>query len=129
MLLNKNSFKINNVSMSPYLLQIEFERAKLWGPDTGRNLKGITTGTYMGVVPKFKLTCKKMTQTELETIAPILDSAFQSTTYYDPILKQETTITTYTGDWSTLNKNTFTNVAKANESFDISVIGTQPRIY
>ena len=129
MFLNKNSFKINNVSMGPYLLQIEFGRNKLWGPDTGRNLKGKTVGTYKGVVPKFKLTFRKLTQLELETLAPILDSAWQSTNYYDPILKSQTTIQTYTGDWATLNKTTFTNVAKANESFDISVIGTDPKIY
>ena len=129
MFLNKNSFKINNIIMGDYLLQIEYERNKLWGPDTGRNLKGITSGTYMGVVPKFKLTFKKLTQTELELIAPILDSAFQTTEYYDPILKSQSSITTYTGDWTTLNKNTFTNIAKANESFDISVIGTEPRLY
>ena len=42
MLLNKNAFKINNVSLGPYLLQIEFQRNKLWGDDTGRNLKGKT---------------------------------------------------------------------------------------
>lgn len=129
MLINKDAFKINNVSMAQYLLQIEFQRNKLWADDTGRNLKGKTSGTFLGVVPKFKLTFKKLTQQQLETIAPILDSAFQNTNYYDPILKSQTTIQTYTGDWSTLNKNTFTNVAKANESFDISVIGTEPRLY
>lgn len=129
MLLNKNSFKINNVSMAEYILQIEFERNKLWAGDTGRNLRGKTTGTYLGVVPKFRLTFKKLTQAQLEYLAPILDSAFQSTNYYDPILKQQSTISTYTGDWKTLNKNTFSNVAKANESFDISVIAVEPRLY
>lgn len=129
MLLNKDAFKINNVSMAPYLTQIEFGRNKLWGPDTGRNLRGKTTGTFMGIVNKYKLSFRKLTQQELELLAPILDSAWQSTYAYDPILKQYVTIETYTGDWATLNKSTFTNVAKANESFDISVIATEPRLY
>ena len=123
------AFKINNVSMAPYLVQIEFGRNKLWGPDTGRNLRGKTTGTFLGIVNKYKLTFRKLTQQELELLAPILDSAWQSTYAYDPILKQYVTIETYTGDWATLNKSTFTNVAKANESFDISVIATEPRLY
>ena len=52
MLLNKDAFKINNVSMGPYLVQIEFGRNKLWGKDTGRNLRGKTTGTFLGIVNK-----------------------------------------------------------------------------
>lgn len=129
MFLDKDSFLINGVSVGRYLLQIEYGRNKLWGSDTGRNLKGKTTGTYLGVVNKFKLTFRKLTQQELETIAPILDSAWQQTTYYDPITKRMDTIETYTGDWATLNKSSFVNLAKANESFDISVIATEPRLY
>ena len=129
MLLNKDAFKINNISMGRYLLQIEYQRNKLWGSDTGRNLKGKTTGTYLGVVPKFKLTFRKLSKAELEYIAPILDSAWQQTTYYDPYTKRYDTVETYTGDWSTLNKVTFDILDKANESFDISVIATEPRLY
>lgn len=129
MFIDKNSFKINDVNMGQYLLQIEFERNKLWGSDTGRNMAGKTSGTLLGIVPKFKLTFRELTQQELESLAPILDSAFQNTTYYDPILHRLETIETYTGDWATTNKNTFTNIAVANESFDISVIATTPKEY
>ena len=127
MFIDNDSFLINNTSMGQYVTEIEYGRNKLWGPDSGRNLKGKMSGTFLGVVPKFRLNFIKLTQEELELLAPILDSAFQNTTYYDPVLKQLTTIDTYTGDWATLNKNTFTNVARANESFNISVIGTEPR--
>ena len=129
MFIDKNSFKINNVNMGQYLLQIEFERNKLWGSDTGRNMAGKTTGTLLGIVPKFRLTFRELTQTELETLAPILDSSFQNTTYYDPILRRLETIETYTGDWGTANKSTFLDLATANESFDISVIATTPKEY
>jgi hypothetical protein len=124
---DENAFIINNLNLSPYLLQIEYGYNKLWASDSGRNLKGRTSGTFLGVVVKFKLTFKPLTREELELLAPILDSAFQETTYYDPI-KGTQTIETYTGDWNTLNKNTFVNCATANESFDISVIAVEPRL-
>jgi len=126
MFINKDSIVINNVSMGKYLLQVEYGYNKVWGPDTGRNLKFKMTGTYGGVVPKLKLTFGKLTKSELETLAPILDSAWQQTTYYDPV-KGVRTMETYTGDWATLNKSTFVNHARSNESFDISVIAVEPR--
>lgn len=127
MLLNKDSFKLNSLSMGKYVESIEFGYNKMWGPDSGRNMKAVTTGTFLGVIPKFRLNFIKLSQEELETLAPILDSAWQEATYYDPKLKRNTTIDTYTGDWATLNKNTFSNVARANEKFSISVIATEPR--
>ena len=127
MFINKDSFLINNISIGQYVTEIEYGYNKMWGPDSGRNLKAKMSGTFLGVIPKFRLNFIPLTQEELELLAPILDSAYQNTTYYDPVLKQMTTIETYTGDWATLNKNTFTNVARANESFNISVIATEPR--
>lgn len=127
MLIDKNSLIINGIYMAQYLTQIEYGWNKMWGPDTGRNMKAKMTGTYLGVVPKIKLTFRKLTQAEIETIAPILDTAWQTTTYYDPVKRQNLTIETYTGDWETLQKAVFVNVAKAAESFTISVIATEPR--
>lgn len=126
MFIDKNSLIINGVSMGQYLLQVEYDYNKMWGPDTGRNLKAKMSGSYLGVVPKLRLTFGKLTQAELELIAPILDSAWQTTTYYDPV-KGERAMETYTGDWKTLNKTTFVRHARANESFDISVIAVEPR--
>ena len=99
----------------------------MWGPDSGRNMKAKMSGTFLGVIPKFKLTFRKLTQAEIELLAPILDTAWQQTTYYDPVKRQNLTIETYTGDWETLQKSVFVNVAKAAESFNISVIATEPR--
>lgn len=126
MFIDKNSLIINGVSMGQYLLQVEYDWNKMWGPDTGRNLKAKMSGSYLGVIPKLRLTFGKLTQAELELIAPILDSAWQTTTYYDPV-KGTRTMQTYTGDWKTLNKTSFEKHARANESFDISVIGVEPR--
>ena len=124
---DKNALIINNLNMGQYLTEVEFGFNKMWGSDSGRNLLAEMSGTFLGVVVKLRLTFKPLTQNELETIAPILDSAWQTTSYYDPVLRRQNPIQTYTGDWATLNKNIFTNVARANESFSISVIATKPR--
>ena len=132
MFLNGNSLYIKKsggsyVNLAPYLTQVEYGYNKLWGKDTGRNLKGKTTGTLLGIVDKIKLSFGPLTQTQLETLSPILNSAWQTIKYYNPDSKTLIEEQTYTGDWATLNKNTFSNVARANESFEISVIATTPR--
>ena len=132
MFINANSLYIKKqggsyVNLGQYLTQVEYGYNKLWGKDTGRNLKGKTTGTLLGIVDKIKLSFGPLTQTQLETLSPILNSAWQTVKYYNPDRKALIEIQTYTGDWATTNKNTFSNVAKANESFEISVIATTPR--
>lgn len=128
MLLDKNSFKVQGINnITNYITEIEYGYNKLWASDSGRNLAGVNTGSLIGIFVKIKVHFRKLTQQELETIASILDSAVQNITYYDPVLKRENTIDTYTGDWATTNRNTFTNVAKANESFEISFIANRRR--
>lgn len=74
------------------------------GSDTGRNLAGKMTGTLVGIFPKITLTFRKLTRAEMNIIAPILDSATQTLTYYDPTTNTTKTLSTYTGDWSYENK-------------------------
>lgn len=127
MLINKDSLKVNNINMAQYLTEVEYGYNKIWAGDSGRNLAFETVGTLGGIFPKLKFNFRKLSQEELELLAPILDSATQDTTYYDPVLKRLYTMETYTGDWATSNKNTFTNVAKANENFSISFIARKKR--
>lgn len=128
MLLNKNAITVVGISNFPdYLVEVEYGYNKLWGSDTGRNMKGSNSGTFLGVFPKLRVTFRKTTQTELEDLAQVLDEANQTVTYYDPKLKRYYTMSTYTGDWATRNRNTFTNVAKANDSFEISFIANEAR--
>lgn len=122
MFINKDSITINSVSMGQYLLQAKYEFNKLWGEDSGRNLKGTMTGTLIGIFPKIILTFRKLSQTELNTIAPILDSSTQSLTYYDPSVNRNVTLSTYTGDWSIVNK-----YISKNESFECSFISREKR--
>lgn len=104
MYVNANSIIINGVSMGTYLTQADFEYNKLWSSDTGRNLAGTNTGTLIGIFPKLVLTFRKLNQTELHTLAPILDSATQMIQYHDDNAGTTKTMTTYSGDWKAVCK-------------------------
>ena len=127
MFTNKDSLIIDGINMGQYITEVEYGYNKLWASDSGRNLAGVHSGTLIGIFPKLKVNFRKLTKAELELIAPILDKPTQNVTYYDPVLKRNYTMSTYTGDWATLNRNTFENVAKANESFSISFIARKKR--
>ena len=123
MFINKNSIMINNEPIGEYLLSAKYEYNKLWGSDTGRNLKGKMTGTLVGIFPKIILTFRKLTKSEMNYIAPILDSETQIVRYYDPSTDSYKTLSTYTGDWSYENKR----IVDKNESFECSFISRERR--
>lgn len=123
MFINRDSILINNVSMGQYLLSAKYEYNKLWGSDTGRNLKGKFSGTLVGVFPKITLTFRKLTKAEMNIIAPILDSSSQTLRYYDPTTNSNKTLSTYTGDWSYENKQIMTK----NDSFSCTFISRERR--
>ena len=122
MYVDKNSIIINGISMGQYLVEATFSYPKLWASDTGRNLAGKMTGTLIGIFPKLILQFRPLTKEELNTIAPILDSAYQEVTYYDVNENKKITMTTYTGDWELTNKN-----LNQNEGFSCSFISTEKR--
>lgn len=125
MFIDRNSIVINNISMGQYLLSAKFSYPKLWGNDTGRNLAGKMTGTLVGIFPKIILTFRKLTKAEMNIVAPIIDSATQSLTYYDPSLNRSVTLSTYTGDWEYTNKQIVSD--KNDSSFEISFISRERR--
>lgn len=122
MFIDKNSIMINGVSMGQYLVQAKYSYNKLWANDTGRNLAGVMTGTLVGIFPKLILSFRKLSKSELNIIAPILDSSTQSVTYYDPSINQNVTLSTYTGDWEIVNK-----YISSNEGFECSFIAREKR--
>ena len=126
MFLDKNSIVINDVNMGNYIVQATFGYNKLWSSDSGRNLAGTQTGTLMGIYPKIVLQFRKLNKTDLETIIPILDSARQTTTYYDPNKKTSVTMTTYTGDYEIVNKYII-GTDRKNEGFSCSFISVSKR--
>lgn len=124
MFINQNSIVLNNISIGQYLLSAKYEYNKLWGSDTGRNLKGQFSGTLVGIFPKITLTFRKLTKEEINIIAPILNAGSQTLTYYDPDTNQNETIITYSGDWSYENKKI---VEKLDSSFECTFISRERR--
>ena len=126
MFLNKDSIIINGVSMGQYIVEAKYGYNKLWSSDSGRTLSGRQTGSLTGIFIKIILQFRKLTQAELELITPILDSQYQTVTYYDPNKKTNNTITTYTGDYEITNKY-FVGETK-NEGFSCSFIAVDKRV-
>ena len=125
MFIDKDSIIINNVNMGQYILEAKYGYNKLWSNDSGRNMAGTQSGTLIGIFPKITLQFRRLTQTELETLVPILDSANQTVQYYDPYKKTKITMITYTGDYEVTNKGIVGDVK--NEGFSISFISTKRR--
>ena len=125
MFINKDSLIVNGINLGKYIVQATYSYNKLWSNDSGRNLAGVQSGTLIGIFPKIVVQFRKLTQIELETLAPVLDSAKQTVKYYDPNKKAMTTMTTYTGDYEVVNKGIVGHVK--NEGFQISFIATKRR--
>lgn len=127
MFIDRNSIIINGVNMGQYIVEAKYGFNKLWSSDSGRNLAGTQSGTLIGIFPKLILQFRKLTKSELEIIVPILDSAGQTVTYYDPNKKTNVTMETYTGDYEIVNK-TIINGNKKNEGFSCSFIAIRKRV-
>lgn len=125
MFIDKNSLIVNNINLGNYIVQATYSYNKLWSSDSGRNLAGTQSGTLIGIFPKIVVQFRKLTKAELETLAPVLDSARQTVQYYDPNKKAMTTMSTYTGDYEVINKGIVGHVK--NEGFQISFISTKRR--
>ena len=120
---NKDSIKVNDISLGQYLVEVKYGYHKIWSKDTGRNLACTMSGTLKGIFPKLTMQFRSLSQTELELLAPIFDSAVQSVTYYDTKKKADTTITTYTNDWEVVNK-----AIGRNEGFSVAFISNSKRV-
>ena len=126
MFIDKNSLIVNNINLGNYIVEARYGYNKLWSSDSGRNLAGTQSGTLIGIFPKIIVQFRKLTQTELELLAPVLDSVRQTVQYYDPNKKAMTTMTTYTGDYEVINKGIIGHIK--NEGFQISFISTKRRV-
>lgn len=127
MFVNKDSIVVNDFNMGRFLVEAKYQYNKLWASDSGRNLAGVQTGTLIGIFPKLILSFRKLTKSELEAIAPILDSPYQTVSYYDANKKAQITMTTYTGDYEVVNKHIISG-NKKNEGFEISFIAVSKRV-
>lgn len=127
MFIDKDSIKINNISIGQYIVEAKYSYNKLWANDTGRNLAGKMTGTLIGIFPKIILQFRKLTKAELEIIVPLIDASTQTIKYYDPYKKATVTMTTYTGDYEIVNDRIIDANSK-NEGFQVSFIAVSKRV-
>ena len=131
MFIDKDSIQVkisgmaNYLSLGQYLVEVKYGYGKLWA-NAGRNLAGSMTGEFLGVFPKLMLQFRRLTKSELELLAPILDASGQSVKYYDPNKKATVTMDTYTGDWELTNKQIISG-SRTNEGFGISFIAVRKR--
>jgi len=128
MFINADSIIINGVSMGQYIVEAKYSYNKLWGEDSGRNLNGDMVASLIGNFVKIIVQFKPLNQSEMEIITPILDSARQTVTYYDPTKKTNVTMQTYTGDYEFINKHIINGMFK-NEGFQVSFISTKKRVW
>ena len=126
MFLDRNSIIINGVNFGQYITEAKYGYNKLWASDSGRNLAGVQSGTLIGIFPKIILQFRKLTKAELEVIVPILGSARQTVSYYDPNKKAQTTMETYTGDYEITDKTRIGSTRK-NGIFSCSFIAVRKR--
>lgn len=126
MFIDKDSIEINGISIGDCLVEAKYGYNKLWGEDSGRNLNGDMIASLIGIYPKLTLQFRKLTRNEIQTLAPIFDSARQEVTYYDPNKRRYVTLTTYSGDWEITNKSIISGGRK-NEGFTISFISCYKR--
>lgn len=122
MFLNKDSLHMDNISMGKYLTQVKFGYHKLWSKDSGRALSGKQSGTLIGIFPKFTLSFRGLTESELTYLAPHFDNPRQTIRYPDPNKNKELSIETYSGDWEIVYKN-----FKKGQPFDLSFIAIDRR--
>lgn len=131
MFIDKNSIQIktgngNYINMGQYIVEARYGYNKLYSEKSGRALSGKMTGKLIGIFPKIILQFGKLTKSQLETIAPILDSARQTVRYYDPKKKSYVTMQTYTGDYEITNKYVI-GTKRRNEGFSVSFIAIDRR--
>ena len=127
MFIDTDSIIINGVSMGPYLVEAKYGYHKLWANDSGRNLAGEMSGTLIGIFPKITLQFGKLTKTQVETIVPILDSASQTVSYYDPNKQATINMETYTGDYEIVNKQIISGNAMV-DGFSCPFISVSKRV-
>ena len=130
MFIDVNSIQITygnkTLNMGNYIVEAKYGYHKLWGEDTGRNLAGTFSGSFKGVYPKITMQFRKLTKSEVKYLAPMLDSPYQSVSYYDPNKKAYRTMETYSNDWE-LNNKTIIDENRKADGFSWAVISRKKR--
>lgn len=131
MFIDKNSLQVkvgsgSYINLGDYITEARYGYNKIWGDDSGRNLKGSMSGSLVGIFVKVIVNFRRLTRSELQTIAPILDASRQTLKYYDPTKAATVEMETYTGDYEVTN-NHIIDTKRKNESFEVSFIAVNRR--
>lgn len=121
-MIDKNSIKIDNVSLGEYLLGATIGYYKLWSSDSGRNMAGTNTGTLIGIFPKLQLTFRSLNDLDLSKILKLINKANMTLSYWDTELQQQKSLSCYAGDVETPVKK-----LGKYQSFNVSIISNAKR--
>lgn len=122
-MVDKDSIKIDGVSMGQYLIGATIGYYKLWSSDSGRNMAGTNTGTLVGIFPKVQLNFRSLSDSELNQILKLVNKANMTLTYWDTELQQEKSLSCYAGDVETPVKK-----LGKYQSFSVSIISNKKRV-
>ena len=123
MFINKDSLKINGISIGKYITEATYGFYDTWSSDTGYNtLSGNFVGTFKGTYPKITVKfAKSLSIADLETLTTsIFRTTSQAIVYDDPDGTTKT-ITTHKGDLALK----FTGINK-KEAFSYDFVGNNP---
>ena len=122
-MIDKDSIKLDELSVGKYLLGATIGYYKLWSSDSGRNMAGTNVGTLLGIFPKIMLTFRSLTDSELSPILQKLNKSNVSLTYWDTELQQEKVLSCYVGDVEVPVKK-----LGKYQSFNASIISNSKRV-
>lgn len=96
----KTLLKINGQDFTGQILTpFKIGRNKLWADDTGRLLSGDMAGTLIGIFPKITVEFVPRSEEEMSQLLNVLDTAWQSISYYSPKTRSLVDLGTYTNDY------------------------------
>ena len=123
MFINKDSLKINGISIGKYITEATYGFYATWSSDTGYNtLSGNFVGTFKGTYPKITVKfAKSLSIADLETLTTSIFRTISQTIVYDDPDGTTKTITTHKGDLALK----FTGIKK-KEAFSYDFVGNNP---
>lgn len=123
MFINKDSLKINGISIGKYITEATYGFYDTWSSDTGYNtLSGNFIGTFKGTYPKITVKfAKSLSIADLETLTTSIFRTISQTIVYDDPDGTTKTITTHKGDLALK----FTGIKK-KEAFSYDFVGNNP---
>jgi hypothetical protein len=123
MFINKDSLKINGISIGKYITEATYGFYDTWSSDTGYNtLSGNFVGTFKGTYPKITVKfAKSLSIADLETLTTSIFRTISQTIVYDDPDGTTKTITTHKGDLALK----FTGIKK-KEAFSYDFVGNNP---